>query len=159
MSIVLYRVDERLIHGQVILGWGNQLHPDRYLVVDDELAQSEWEQELYRLGAGEIEVVFVTVAEARPLLPEWRGEEKRSILLTRHVAAMMRLARGGLMHGEYVNLGGQHPGPQRAQLLTYLHLTEEDREGLAVLEKEGVEVSAQDLPDAAKVSLKTLLKS
>ncbi|MGD8321122.1 MAG: PTS sugar transporter subunit IIB [Gemmatimonadota bacterium] len=159
MSIVLYRVDERLIHGQVILGWGNQLKPERYLVVDDELAQSDWEQELYRLGAGEMDVRFSSVEEARRLLPQWRADEKRSILLTRDVDAMVRLARGGLLAGERVNLGGQHPGPGRAQVLTYLHLTQEDRDGLAELQEAGVDVSARDLPDAAKVSLKTLLES
>ena len=40
MAIVLYRVDERLIHGQVVIGWGSQLQPSRYLVVDDALADA-----------------------------------------------------------------------------------------------------------------------
>ena len=34
MSIVLIRVDERLIHGQVIVGWGERLHVKRIIVVD-----------------------------------------------------------------------------------------------------------------------------
>ena len=50
MSIALYRVDERLIHGQVVVAWGNLLHPERIVVVDDALADSTWEQELYTLG-------------------------------------------------------------------------------------------------------------
>ena len=53
MTVVLYRIDERLIHGQVVIGWGTQLHPDSYLVVDDALAASDWEQELYVLGLPE----------------------------------------------------------------------------------------------------------
>ena len=48
MPIVLFRVDERLIHGQVVVGWGSKLRPDRFLVVDAALATSEWEQELYK---------------------------------------------------------------------------------------------------------------
>lgn len=157
MSIVLYRVDERLIHGQVVLGWGGQLLPHRYLVVDDELAASEWEQDLYRLGTADSELVFATLEAARLLLPEWRADAVRSILLTRDIASMVRLAEGGLLKGERVNLGGIHHGPGRLQVLTYLHLTEEDVAGLRALEDEGVEVSARDLPDAHKVPLKTLL--
>ncbi len=158
MTIVLYRVDERLIHGQVVLGWGNQLRPDRYIVVDDELAVSEWEQELYRLGADPAEVVFTGVEQARARLGEWREEPTRSIVLTRDVAAMRRLAAGGRLRGEKVNLGGLHHGPERDQVLSYLHLTAGDREALRALEEdEGVEVSARDLPDAHKVSLKSLL--
>lgn len=157
MSIVLYRVDERLIHGQVVLGWGSQLLPHRYLVVDDDLAASEWEQDLYRLGTADAELVFATVEAARLVLPEWRADAVRSILLTRDIASMLRLASGGLLQGDKVNLGGIHHGPGRLQVLTYLHLTEEDVAGLKALEEEGVEVSARDLPDAHKVPLRTLL--
>ena len=70
---------------------------------------------------------------------------------------MLRLAQGGLLVGEKVNLGGIHHGPGRLQVLTYLHLTEDDVAGLRALEDEGVEVSARDLPDAHRVPLKTLL--
>ena len=157
MPIVLYRVDERLIHGQVVIGWGHQLRPKRYLVVDDELAASDWEQELYRLGAGDSEVLFASVAEARRLLSQWREDAERSILLTRDVGSMLRLARGGTLSGEKVNLGGIHHGPERVEVLSYLHLTAGDREDLATLAEEGVDVSARDLPDAHKVPLSALL--
>jgi PTS system mannose-specific IIB component/fructoselysine and glucoselysine-specific PTS system IIB component len=50
MPIVLLRVDERLIHGQVVVGWGEHIHMDRIAVVDDEISASPWEQELYCLG-------------------------------------------------------------------------------------------------------------
>ena len=159
MTVVLYRVDERLIHGQVVLGWGNQLRPERYVVVDDELAASDWEQELYRLGAGDAEVLFASVAEARRLLSQWREDDERSILLTRDVGSMLRLARGGTLGGEKVNLGGIHHGPERVEVLSYLHLTAGDREDLATLAEEGVDVSARDLPDAHKVPLSALLGS
>lgn len=99
MAIVLYRVDERLIHGQVVLGWGGQLLPHRYIVVDDELSGSEWEQDLYRLGTSDAEIVFASVEAARLMLPEWRQDLVRSILLTRDIASMLRLAEGGLLRG------------------------------------------------------------
>ena len=158
MSIVLWRVDERLIHGQVVLGWGSQLRPSRYIVVDDDLANSQWEQELYRLGAGDAEVLFRTVAAARDEVQEWRDSPTRSILLTRDVRSMRRLGAAGLLRGERVNLGGQHHGPERVQILTYLYLSPADQADLIALAEEGAEVSARDLPDAHKVSLKSLIE-
>jgi len=159
VSILLYRVDERLIHGQVVLGWGNQLRPERFLVVDDDLAVSAWEQELFALGAGTAETLFVDVEEARNRLDEWRSDDLRSILLTRDVGTMARLAEGGRLEGERINLGGIHHGPGRERVLSYLHLTEADRKHLLHMRDEGVEVTAQDLPDASKVPLKSLLGS
>ena len=159
MAIVLFRVDERLIHGQVVIGWGHQLRPDRYAVVDDDLAGSDWEQDLYRLGAGIAQVVFATTEDARDRLSEWRDDPQRTILLTRDVATMWRLGTGGMLSGEAVNLGGIHHGPGRRELLTYLHLTPEDLDHLEKLATEDVEVSARDLPDAHRVPLQTLRES
>ena len=69
MPIVLFRVDERLIHGQVVVGWGGPLHADRMVVVDDELAASPWEQELYCLGVPpEIEAAFTASERQRQAL-------------------------------------------------------------------------------------------
>ncbi len=158
MSIVLFRVDERLIHGQVVIGWGHQLRPDRYAVVDDDLAESDWEQDLYRLGAGTAQVVFATAEEARDRLSEWRDDPQRTILLTRDIATMWRLGAGGMLSGEGVNLGGIHHGHGRRELLTYLHLTPEDVDHLVSLAAEGVDVSARDLPDAHRVPLETLME-
>lgn len=158
MGVVLFRIDERLIHGQVVIGWGHELRPDRYVLVDDDLAASEWEQDLYRLAVVDTDVEFVDVEGARGLLARWRDDPRRSIVLTRDVATMRRLADGGLLRGEKVNLGGIHHGPGRTEVLRYLHLTAEDRADLAALAAEGAQVSARDLPDAPKVGLATLLE-
>ena len=158
MPIVLYRVDERLIHGQVVIGWGYHLRPDRFTVVDDELAASDWEQDLYRLGAGDSSAEFSTVQTARERVPEWRTELERSILLTRDIGTMRRMAAERLLDGERVNLGGIHHGPGRDEVLSYLHLSDEERLDLRAIAGEGADVSARDLPDAHRVQLANLLR-
>ena len=158
MSIVLVRVDERLIHGQVVIGWGHHLRPDLYVVIDDDLATSDWEQDLYRLGAGDADAAFCTVESGRSRVAEWRDGSRRSILLTRDLRTMRRLADHGALAGEQLNLGGIHHGPGRDEVLTYLHLSPEDRDDLRAIAEQGVEVSARDLPDAPRVTLDTLLR-
>lgn len=158
MAIVLYRVDERLIHGQVVLGWGGRLHPTRYVVVDDALADSAWEQELFLLALdGEAEARFVDVAEARTRLPQWQDDAERTVLLTRDVASMAALARGGRMRGVEVNLGGVHHAAGRTEVRSYLYLGEPEREAIRELGRLGVEVSGRDLPDALRVGVDALL--
>jgi len=159
MPIVLYRVDERLIHGQVVVGWGNQLHPDRFVVVDDDLAQSAWEQELYALALPpEMEATFATVAEARAQLPAWRAAEERTVLLTRDLATMAEIAADGALRGEQVNLGGIHFAPGRRSLLPYLYLSDAERDDLRRLVEEGAIVSARDLPGTRRVDAEQLLR-
>jgi PTS system mannose-specific IIB component/fructoselysine and glucoselysine-specific PTS system IIB component len=158
MSIVLYRIDERLIHGQVVVGWGGQLRPDLYVVVDAGLASSEWEQDLYRLGVPEgAEARFLSPDAAREALPELRRAPQRVVVLTRDVATMLDLSRHGALEGETVNVGGIHSQAGREEVLPYLYLDDEDRERLRALSDEGVQVTARDLPGSHGVPLKTLL--
>ena len=78
MAIVLCRVDDRLVHGQVVVGWGRPLNLQRIVLVDDEVRQSPWEQELYRMAAPpEIVVEFLGSAAAAPRLVEWDAGKER----------------------------------------------------------------------------------
>ena len=158
MAIALYRVDERLIHGQVVIGWGSRLHPKRYLVVDDLLSESDWEQDLYRLGVPEdVETVFSTVLEARERLAAWREDAVPSVLLTRDVDSMLRLAAGRMMGGSPVNLGGIHHKAGRQEVLPYIFLDDQERALLAALAAEGATISAQDLPGSPMIGLAELV--
>ena len=66
MSLALVRLDDRLIHGQVVVGWGQPLNVAFIILVDDEVRDSAWEQDLYRMGVPpSIEVVFANELIAR----------------------------------------------------------------------------------------------
>jgi PTS system mannose-specific IIB component/fructoselysine and glucoselysine-specific PTS system IIB component len=160
MSVALFRVDERLIHGQVVVGWGSQLHPQLIVVVDDELAESDWEQELYCLGLPpEVATHFLTVEQARDAVPGWLKDATRMIVLTRDVSTMSRLARGGLLRGVEVNIGGLHHAPGRREVLPYVFLSAAETESLRELASEGAQVSARDLPGSRRVDLGHLLRT
>lgn len=160
MSVVLFRVDERLIHGQVVVGWGSRLHPDRIVVVDDELAASPWEQELYTMGVpATVQAGFSTVSEAIRQLPAWKDGGARVVVLTRDIASMNRLAESGLLQGEEVNIGGIHHGPGRSRVLRYVFLSDQERQDLRHLSSRGTRVVARDVPGAREVGLDELVGS
>jgi mannose/fructose/N-acetylgalactosamine-specific phosphotransferase system component IIB len=149
VGIALFRVDERLIHGQVTVGWGNALGLERYVVVDDQLPNTDFERELFGLGVpSDASAEFVSVQEARELLPRWAASGESSVVLTRDLDHMVRLARGGALAGHSVNLGGIHHRAGRDRVLPYVFLDPDDRQRIRALEAEGVTVTAQDLPGA-----------
>jgi mannose/fructose/N-acetylgalactosamine-specific phosphotransferase system component IIB len=157
MSIVLFRVDERLIHGQVVVGWGTHLHPDAIVVVDDALSHSSWEQELYTLGLPtDLETRFETVENARAELDNWRSSAARIFVLTRDVGSMRRLGAGGQLRGEDINIGGLHYGNGRRSVLPYVYLSDDERRELRALAADGAVISARDLPGSRRVSLDDL---
>ena len=158
MPIVLIRVDERLIHGQVIVGWGERLHVKRIVVVDDALRESAWEQELYCLGVPPgVTAEFMSVEEARAAFPGWEADEERMALLVRNVQTLERLADGGFLAGQEVNLGGIHSAPDRTRVLPYIFLSQDEREALRRVQESGVMVAARDLPASRLVPLGELI--
>jgi mannose/fructose/N-acetylgalactosamine-specific phosphotransferase system component IIB len=159
MSVALFRIDERLIHGQVVVGWGEQTRPDRIVVVDDALAASQWEQELYCLGLpSTIAAQFASTADARRQLDSWLQHTDRIVVLTRDAANMLELGRGGRLEGQEVNVGGLHHAPGRREVLPYVFLSQEEAAALRALGAEGAHVSARDLPGSRKVPLGELLR-
>ncbi|HVE80084.1 MAG TPA: PTS sugar transporter subunit IIB [Gemmatimonadaceae bacterium] len=153
MGVELYRIDDRLIHGQVVVGWGQPLDIAFIVLVDDEVAGSEWEQELYRMGVPpEMEVHFVTVDGAAERLPELRRDPRPGLLLTGDIDTMLRLVeRDAEIHA--VNIGGIHHKVGRTQRLRYVFLTAEEERMLRALAARGVEVTAQDVPTARPIPL------
>jgi mannose/fructose/N-acetylgalactosamine-specific phosphotransferase system component IIB len=157
MAIVLCRVDDRLLHGQVVLGWGQPLGIDQIILVDDQVSTSEWEQDLYRMSVTpNIEVRFVSVAEATGHLAEWQGNGRRGLLLTGDVETMAALYAADPVTLHHINLGGIHHRAGRRERLPYLYLTDEELRSLEELEAKGADITAQDLPTTPPVTLRAL---
>lgn len=156
--IVLNRIDDRLIHGQVVVGWGQPLDIRFIVLVDDEVAQSEWEQELYRMGTPpEMDVYFHSVAEAPRVLDGYRADQRAGILLTGNVQSMLSLVQSAGVRE--VNVGGLHHRPDRKPRLRYVFLSAEEEQLLRDMAAQGAVVSAQDVPATHPVELSELLES
>lgn len=154
MSIALYRIDDRLIHGQVVVGWGKPLNVRFIVLVDDAVRASAWEQELYRMGVpADIEVVFASTAEAAQRLPEWERDPRVGILVSGEIDTLAALT-GNSHHMRRVNVGGLHHRPGRSERLRYVYLSDAEAAQLRALAAQGVEVTAQDVPTAPAVPLK-----
>ncbi len=156
MTLVLNRIDDRLIHGQVVVGWGQPLDIRFIVLVDDSVAASEWEQELYRMGAPpEMDVYFLNVSAAIDELPRYRADSRHGILLTGDIDTMRRLVEAGGISA--INLGGIHHRTGRTQRLRYVFLNEDEETALRDLASRGVAVTAQDVPGARPIPLDDIL--
>ncbi len=156
MTLVLRRIDDRLIHGQVVVGWGQPMGVAFIALVDDVVAASEWEQELYRMGVPpEMQVYFLTAAQAIAAIPGYDTEQRRGILLTGDIATMRALVAAKVVRT--VNVGGIHHRTGRVQKLRYVFLSPDEERALRELEQLGAKVTAQDVPSAGAVSLPELL--
>src|SRR5688572_13203136 len=149
VALELYRIDDRLIHGQVVVGWGQPLDLRFIVLVDDEVAGSDWEQELYRMGVPpDMDVYFDAVDTAATNHEKYHNDERRGLLLTGDIGTMTRLVDATDGAIRRVNVGGIHHRPGRTQRLRYVFLTPDEESQLRELATRGLEVTAQDVPAA-----------
>lgn len=155
MSWTLHRVDDRLIHGQVVVAWGGRLRPARIWVVDDASAADPWERELLSTVAPGVEVRVVTVAEAAAGYAAEAALPGGSFLLVRDLKTALALVEAGAAIPAYT-LGGLHYAPGREKVNEYIYLGAEDRRAARALITRGVSLQVQDVPATRPRSLPAL---
>ena len=153
MDVQLFRIDDRLIHGQVVLGWAKTLQSKRILLCDDDVSQSEWEKELYTTCVPpNIETLVYGVDETAQLLSTKIDAQDKTIVLVKEPKTVMDIVNRGYVPSS-VNLGGLHFYDQRKKYLSYVYLNEEEIKQLHWLLDKGIRIYCQDVPTGKKYKL------
>lgn len=146
MALVLARIDDRFIHGQVVVGWSRRLRPDRIVLCNDRIAADPWQSRIYASSVPpEMKVSVLDRGATLDLLSEAGVEAEDVILLVGSPADMRDLQARGLALDE-VNVGGLHYDKGKRKLLDFVYLDHGDAEALRALLDAGVRLTAQTVP-------------
>lgn len=106
----------------------------------------------------EMEIIFADVPAAVASHDAYLNDSRRGIVVTPDIDTMRRLVKGvGTI--KYVNVGGIHHRVGRTPRLRYVFLTQDEANSLAQLSESGVQVTAQDVPNARQVQVSEMLIS
>lgn len=148
------RIDNRLVHGQVIESW-LPFTDARFLVVaNDELAADELRQQIMSIAIPlGIDISFVTVAGVRGHLSDKKLMNKDVLVLFASCPDARRAFESGL-NFQRLNLGNLHYGPGKKQVCQHIALSKEDEGCLAFLSGKGVNLDYRCIPsDPVDVAL------
>ena len=145
MSWQNQRVDDRLIHGQVVVAWGARLRLARIYVADDQAAASPWERDLLVSAAPGVEVRVLTVAETAAAWPAEQGAAGGALLLVRDLRTARALVEAGAGIPSFT-IGGLHYASGKAKVGEYVYLDDAVRDGARALLRAGVALEVQDVP-------------
>lgn len=153
-NILLTRIDNRLIHGQVGVTWTMTLGANLILVVDDETANNKTVQEIMSLTAESsgastrfwtIEKTINTVHKAAP------RQKIFIVCKTPHAARL--LIEGGVPIHE-LNVGNMHFSKGKHQISKKVYVDDDDLTDFKAIEEKGVNVFIQDVPGDMKEKIK-----
>jgi len=157
-SGIIWRIDDRLIHGQVIIGWCGQLPVQRLIVCDNEIASSEWERNLLLMAAPvNLPAEVCSVEQTANSVHLWQSSKKITLILLKSPDLVKALLARGVSF-EKVNIGGIHYREDRQEYLSYLFLSSEEVEIFRELIKTGIYFECQDLPTSSSYNLEKLIE-
>ncbi|MDD5655733.1 MAG: PTS sugar transporter subunit IIB [Elusimicrobia bacterium] len=156
MEIALLRIDDRLIHGQVVIGWIPHLGVEAVVVASDAAAADETQSALMGMAMPEgVELLVRGVAQAAAALR--RPDDRRRVLvLVPGPLEARRLVESGVAVGS-INVGGLHYTAGRVQLGKAIFLSAQDTEALRALSGRGIALEGRALPEDAAIDLLEML--
>jgi PTS system N-acetylgalactosamine-specific IIB component len=152
--IALVRVDNRLLHGQILETWIPRLGIAEVVVADDEAAASDLARAAMTLCVPPDLAVCVVAVRAVPWA-ELAAAPRRVLVLVRDVASLVAARAGGLTPqlARSVNLGNVHFGPGRRAVTPSVFLGAGEVEALRALAAAGFEVEARAIPSEPPAGL------
>lgn len=157
-NLVLTRIDSRLIHGQVMTKWVNQVRANKIVVVSDELANDEFMRSIYLMSApAGIEVACLTETQAAEQYKADVFGNGNVLLLLPSLGTLKNIYDAGVDVKE-IQVGGLGGGPERKVVFQNITLDNADASILEELSGKGVEVTFQTIPEDSPQKVDAILK-
>lgn len=146
-NILLTRVDNRLVHGQVGVTWVRSLGANLIVVADDIAAADSLQQQLMSVtakssGCG---IRFFSLQKTIDVIHK-AADRQLIFLVVRTPQDARKLVEGGVPIDQ-LNLGNLHFEPGKKEFSKKVYLSEQDAADLAFIKEKGIKIYAQDVPD------------
>jgi len=151
------RIDDRLIHGQVVEGWVNFLRATSIVVADDNVASNALQRSIMELSVPQgLKVCISRVEDVCQQLKNAAFDVDRSILLFSNPSDVARALKAGLQCS-MLNIGGMHYMAGKRKLLDVLAVDDPDIAALREIAEKGVKIAIQTVPTQRPIPLGDIL--
>ena len=153
------RVDDRLIHGQVVTQWVNVFKAQHIVVIDNNVAKDKMQKSVLKFAAPpDIKVSIFSVDKAVEALGKNQFGTKNVFVLFRDVNQIAELQEKGVSFEE-ITIGQMAIINDRKQIYKQVGLSESEAQTLMDIEKTGVKLYFQMQPTDKKESLEIMKKT
>lgn len=155
-EIVLTRIDDRLIHGQVMTAWVKTTKANRIVIVDNPTAEDQFMIDvLQMLAPPGISVDVYTAATAAKELGNF-GPNDKIIILAKNPKILQELREYGVLLS-HINVGGMGSNPNRSKLYRNISASSDELLCFKSLINQGVKVEIQIVPDEKCIQMQKLI--
>ena len=153
MGLILVRVDDRLIHGQVMVGWRTFLGATQILVASDRLASNPTACSILDLTAPpDVRLVIDTVDNMARRVREGEFDREKDILLFENLNDILRALDLGMTFA-HLNIGGIRHHDCCVAFTPSVSLSDHDIQMLREIMGRGIPIDIQMVPMEKAVHL------
>ena len=138
-----FRVDNRLVHGQVIEGWLPYVAARHLIVANDAMSADLLQQQIVSLAVPEQVAIHFVPVDA--LLETLACCGESSLVLFADCQDARRALESGVAI-RALNIGNLHYAPGKIQIFPHVALSEQDREDLRAMLQQQVELDFRCVP-------------
>lgn len=144
----LVRVDDRLIHGQVAIGWTSAVGANTILVANDAAQADRSQAMALKMGAPSGVTLYIrSVEESGEIVRKFAEAKKaRVMVIVKTVADAAALVAGSDGAITSLNIGGQRAGEDRIRLTEHTAVTQEELDQLRAMHRDGIDIDLRMLP-------------
>ncbi|MFI3172435.1 MAG: PTS sugar transporter subunit IIB [Eubacteriales bacterium] len=156
-QIVLTRIDDRLIHGQVMTSWLNFTGANKIMVIDDQTAADPFLKTVLKSAVpGNVGLGLFTIEKAADRLIKGFKETDKVIILVKYPKTILDLIEKGVKFDK-LNVGGMGSRPERSKFYKNISATEEEKEYFKKIIESGCKVEIQITAETGAVDVAKLL--
>ena len=147
LNILLTRIDNRLVHGQVGVTWTSSLGANLLVVVDDAAANDKLQQQLMTMTAENagVGIRFFTVEKTIQIIGK-AADSQKIFIVCKNPETVKKLIDGGVPIDK-VNVGNMHPAEGKKQITKKVHVSPQEEEDIRYIASKGVHVFFQEVPE------------
>ena len=151
MSIKMIRIDDRLIHGQVVAAWSKVLGIERILVIDDDTAKDIFLSDVMKMVApSNVELAIITEDKISDVVTKYDQDNVNTFILAKYPYVMKKVFDSDISFKE-LDLGGMCARPNRTKLYKQISASPEEVETLREIKNMGVKVYFRVTPDDKEI--------
>lgn len=156
-NILLTRIDNRLIHGQVATQWTNYLGANLILVANDKVAADPMRQGLMDMAAPNgVATRYFTIEKTIAVIHK-AADRQKIFIVCETPEDVLKLVEGGVPIKQ-VNIGNMHMAEGKRQVAGVVCVDDRDVEAFRRLREHNVELEIRKVPGEPKENIEKIFQ-
>ncbi len=157
MKIIITRIDDRLIHGQVTTGWSKEYQISKIIVINDDIYKDKIRSKLLKqVSPPNITSHVVNINKFIKVYNNPKYYKEKVLLLFTNPTDIIRIIKKGVKI-KSINIGGMSYKKNKIQITEAISVNKKDIKSFYELNKMNIELEIRKVPNDKKIDLLSIL--